>query len=206
MAEKSDKQLDARPWALAITRALSFAEEQNARIVGVTGERAGSGVSMMSRELVHAYVRHGMSAVLIDASRLNLTEAAPEQDHAAQVKLLDIAKWAETNIYEVDLAHHAAQLPTSSEEMARWLKAELVGHQTIIVDLPAIRPDAANQVQALRVVGSACDIVYLVCLSGITTSSELNQAVESCKIHRVPIGGLIVNDWKHPWTSLAAGL
>lgn len=206
MTESSAATLNTRPWALAVTKVLAFAEEQGARIVGITGDRAGVGVSTLSRELAQAYSRHGLRAILVDASHLDQSSDAQAIGETARVSLHDIATPVSPDVSMVDLAPFAGQVPASSAEMAEWLKAEVSDNVAIVVDLPAVRDDKPSQVGALRTVGSACEIVYLVCLSGVTTEAELSQCIESCKIHRVPIGGLIINDWKQIFASLTSGL
>jgi Mrp family chromosome partitioning ATPase len=202
MAGKSEKQIDTRPWALAVTRALSFAEEQNARIVGVTGHQSGSGVSMLSQELAHAYVRHGISAVLVDASRLDLTAAGDQEEPNALIDLRQLAERRDEKLSVIDLAKYGHLLPRNSAVVRQMLEGLMADETAVVLDLPPVQSGDAG-VQVLRHVGSACSLVYLLCLSGIISKSELSECIESCKINRVPVQGIIVNDWKEPASWLA---
>lgn len=203
MAEKSEKQFDTRPWALAVTKALSFAEEQNARIVGVTGHRAGSGVSLLSRELAHAYVRHGMSAVFVDASRLDMTAVGNHEYPSASVDLRELVDRRDEKFSVIDLASYGQPLPRSSSTMRQLLESLIVEDAAVVLDLPPVESPEAG-VQVLRHVGSACSLVYLLCMSGAISKPQLSECIESCKINRVPVQGIIINDWKEPASWLAA--
>ena len=44
--------------------------------------------------------------------------------------------------------------------------------------------------------GTACEQVYLVCLTGVVTAAELRECVVLCKIGGVRLGGLVLNDLK----------
>jgi Mrp family chromosome partitioning ATPase len=202
MADSSSKHIDTRPWDLAVTRALSFAEEQNARIVGVTGHQRCCGVSLLSRELAHAYARHGISAVFVDASRLDLTAVSSHEDPVGSIDLRELVVRQNEKLSVIDLAGSGHLLPRNRSMVRQLLEALTIDDVAVVIDLPPVHsPDAG--VQVLRHVGSACSLVYLMCLSGVITKPQLSECVESCKINRVPIQGIIVNDWKEPASWLA---
>lgn len=205
MQDRSNEAIDTKPWSQAVTKALAFAEDQGARIIGVTSDTTGVGVSTLSRELAHAYARYGVHVILVDASRLELDDIGHTQGQNAPLDLVSIAERTDTGIFTVDLAEHAALLPHDPRSIRQILDTAALAGSAIVVDLPPIRSQSVSTIRALSLIGSACRLVYLLCLSGSLTKPELTECIESCKINRIPLEGVIVNDWHEPFAWLAVG-
>jgi Mrp family chromosome partitioning ATPase len=190
-------ELDTRPWSAAVTKILALSEDSGARIVGVTGHREGVGVSSLSREIARAYARHGIKALLVDGT---------DEGTNAHLDLAELATLDRESVSNIDLAELAPLLHADSRYLRKAFEAVALNSGVVVVDLPPVRSNDMGRTQALGLIGSACRIVFLVCLSGAITKSELTTCFETCKFHRVPVEGILINDWKEPLTWLAPGL
>jgi hypothetical protein len=200
----SASAVDATPWARAVNKALAFAQEKGARIIGVTGDRSGVGVSLLSHELALAYARHGLRVFLVDASHTELTAVEDADGRRSCSYLNDLATKTEAGILFVDFARHATHLPSDRQSMKQLFDYQS-GREgaAIIVDLPAFS-GSARGIRALSVIGSACQLVFLMCVSGLVNRSELSDCINTSKLGQIPIEGVIVNDWKQPlWLKIS---
>lgn len=189
-----------------MTKILALSEDSGARIVGVTGHREGVGVSSLSREIARAYARHGIKALLVDASRLDIQQIGTDEGTNAHLDLAELATLDRESVSNIDLAELAPLLHADSRYLRKAFEAVALNSGVVVVDLPPVRSNDMGRTQALGLIGSACRIVFLVCLSGAITKSELTTCFETCKFHRVPVEGILINDWKEPLTWLAPGL
>ncbi len=204
MANSARRAIDTAPWQHAVTKILAFSEEKEARILGIIGDQPRVGVSLLCRQLALSYARSGANALIVDASRVGKT--APRSPVVANepLDLLGMATTIETGLAQIDLADHIEALPASREEMRVIFDQVAANRVSIIVDLPAIHGGSGYNLQLAGLVGGACQLAYLVSLSGLIKRSDLRSCIERCKINHIPIGGLIVNDWKEPGAWLAA--
>ncbi len=170
--------------------------------MGVVGDRPGVGVSLLCRELALSYARSGTNALIVDASRVG--KAAPQVEVANKtLDLLGMATTIETGLAQIDLAEHSDLLPASRDQMRAIFDQAAAGGVSIVVDLPAIHDGTGYDTQIASLVGGACQLVYLVNLSGLIKRTELRSCIERCKFNQIPIGGIIINDWKEPAAWLA---
>lgn len=199
MADGAKRDFDTAPWQRAVTKVLAFGEERQVRIIGLIGDRPGVGVSLLCRELAAAYARNGMNALLVDASRV----ATTAEGESAVVDLLALAKPIGPGRSYVDLAEHGAILPSDRRKVQQIFQNAAASGVTIVVDLPAIDTGPGKDAHIAGLVGCACQLAYLVCMSGVIKKIELRDYMEQCKINQIPIEGIIINDWKQPVAWLA---
>lgn len=205
MEQKSRQPRSTRPWSAAITRMVAFADQKTARIIGITGNRPGVGVSLLSRELAHAYAANGTPVVLVDASRMTVEAIRRGEGRNVPFDLLAIASVEETGALFVDLAAPDLPLPSDRLAIKDAFERAAANDVAVVVDLPAVFSERLQDAQVLSHVGPACQLAFFVCMSGVITKAELSACVSMCNINRVPIGGVVINDWKQSCAWLARG-
>lgn len=203
MQENAKRPKNTQPWHAAASSVLAATEDQGFRIIGVTGDRMGVGVSLVSRALAQAYAHQGITAILVDASRVDLTDETLA-DLSASFDLMDARTEVIDGVTVVDLAENAGSLPRGRQAMKELFARTAQRDIAIVVDLPAVRGRSEYEARALGVIGAACECVLLVCLSGDITRADLRECISNCKINRVPISGIIINDWKEPAAWIAS--
>jgi len=205
MANTAGSDSHLRQWALSTTRTISFAEERGARIVGITANRSNVGVTLLSNELARAYNRLGLRATIIDASRVDTAALTGDPDQASPTDLNALVIAIAENISIIDLAKHPGLLNENNDTLQRLFDLAATNNTAVVIDLPPVISTGGNAAYVLRRMGSVCKIVYLLCMSGAITESELLECLETCKIFSVPVQGIIINDFKEMASSLATG-
>lgn len=179
-----------------ISHVLAFAEAAGHRIIGISSDRRGAGVSLVAGELARGYGDLGRQSHLVDASRLVM---APTPPQAANSTTLDLDSHVRTdpNGYRTI---SLSDLPGSSEFDATRLRTRFESWSAhpgvVVVDLPPIGVHDGIANSTMIKVGSICDVVFLVCLTGIVKSSEFCQCLMQCRAGQLKLGGIILNDWK----------
>jgi Mrp family chromosome partitioning ATPase len=200
-AAMADK-FDTRPWARSVTKLLGFAEKSGARIVGVTGQTSGVGTSLLSNELAHTYTEFGKPTLLVNASRLEIDRSTVSENRDLPFDLLGMAHRSNTGLSAIDLADFSNELPSGRAAFKKMFEAVSAQGITVVVDLAPVSLAPGAGVPAFMVTGAACEMVFLVCLSGAVTKAELADCHEICKINGVKLGGIVPNDWLLPASSL----
>lgn len=196
-------ETEAQNWVGPLTKLLGAIERNGARIIGITSDRPGSGVSQIADELRRVYASFGRAVVLVDASRLELGHEAVTGNSEGSASLLRLAQASNTGVATVDLRQLADELPSGREPFRALLTEIADAGWTVVVDLPPVAR-AGEPVPAFMLAGSACDSAYLVCLSGVVSPGEIKTCVEHCRINKVPLAGLVANDRHLPASQLLA--
>jgi Mrp family chromosome partitioning ATPase len=193
--ETNDMSFGDPQSARRLTQVIAAIHSQSAHVVGITGARQGVGVSVTSRQLAGALANFGTKTLLVDISRADLleTDALPST-FAPSAAVLDNVNEVRPSLSFADLAE--AQLSTDQLREA-FTTATETGH-TIVVDLPPVTLRTGQPSPAFMAAGRACDLVFLVCLSGEMRRQELTECIETCRIVDIKLGGLILNDWRLP--------
>jgi Mrp family chromosome partitioning ATPase len=202
MADDTAPPFDMRPWLRPVTKLLGFAEKQGVRVVGITGQTAGVGASMLSEELAHSYTEFGKPTLLVNASRLDVERLSVLEDRDIPFDLVAMSNRNNTGLSTIDLAEFTDELPTGRTAFKRMFDAAAARGLTVVVDLPPVSAAPGSAVPAFMVTGAACQLVFMVCLSGVVKKAELSDCVEICKINGVKLGGIIPNDWKIPASNI----
>lgn len=197
------RDVDTAPWQNAATKILAFAEEKGVRIVGLIGDRTGVGVSLLCHELARAYARHGINVLLVDVSRVDVSAPPAPPGQAVPLDLVALATTIEPGFAQIDLAEHSAVLPAGRQAIGALFEGITSQGGAIVVDLPAANAGAGQRNHTAGLIGSACQHVYLVCMSGLTKKAELTDTMKQCAICKIPVEGIIINDWKQPIAWLA---
>ena len=199
---RTHTSLDKQPWARSVTKLLGVSTRINARIIGITGHSRNVGVSLIAQGLANANLEFGKSTVLLNASgkesdatvfEVNTPQNSPPQGaNDTQSPAL-----TRVNLTDVDVEQPAGRI-----QYRRAFDETAGDVDTIIIDLPPVCQTAAQTSAVFKSVGAACDLVFLVCLTGIVTKPELDDCLERCNINGVKLAGIILNDWHLPASNL----
>jgi Mrp family chromosome partitioning ATPase len=185
-----------------LMRVIAESDAKAASIIGIVGARRKAGASAISRQIAGAFASFGRNALLVDASRLDFSGSPATPASGWLPSLADLATEVRPAISVVDLAALPVEAPLSAAALHEALKDAIRPGQVIIVDLPPIVEQSGLPNNALKALGAACDLVFLVCLTGTMRRNELSECVQTCKIIGLEIDGLILNDWKLPASGL----
>lgn len=184
--------------------AVAVARDQSAAVIGVTGPRPGVGVSVTSRQLAEAVSSFGIRTLFIDLSRVEIVDPAGPEKTAAEVSFLPLAVDLQPALSVVEF--DAANAPSLTVNALRAAISQAVqANYTVVLDLPHVLQASGALSPSIAAAGSACDLIFLVCLSGEIKGSDVGSCVEACKIVGLQLGGLILNDWRMPMSDLIAG-
>lgn len=188
-----------------LTRLIASANAYPARIVGITGEKSGVGASATARQLAAAYARFGRKVLFVDASGVDVLPSDEERSSEAGLSLVEHSTHLRGGMSYVDLAELAPEARRTGAGLRDMLSAAADASYAVVVDLPPVLDPDDGALAAFSARGSACDLVFLVCLSGEMTHKSLTRCVDTCEVAGVKLGGLILNDWKLPMGSLLEG-
>jgi Mrp family chromosome partitioning ATPase len=180
---------------------IAESDAQAASIIGIVGAHRGAGASVTSRQLAGAFASFDRKAMLVDASRVNFSTSSASSS-ATLPSISDLVEEVRPSISFVDLANTGIDTPLPPSELSKALKATSRPGQMIIVDLPPIIHKSGLPDTSVSVLGSVCDLVFLVCLTGALRRNELSECVETCKVVGLTLNGLILNDWQLPASGL----
>ncbi len=182
--------------APVISHLMAFCEGLDHRIIGITSDSRGSGVSLLTRELARGYAELGRPACLIDASQFDMAASRRKDAGAPPLDLRSLSKHHRDGYQIIDLH----DLPTSTtfgtadfrESLSPWSNDAGV----VLVDLPPVcEPDGMARTSTISI-GAACDVVLLVCLTGVVDRKDFCRCLMQCKAGRIKLGGVVLNDWK----------
>lgn len=196
MVDSAGSSATSSPWSSSVTKLVGFGEKKGHRIIGISGQARGVGASMLSMELARAYADFGKPTLRIDASRLEIERNQVSVERDIPFDILAMAQKSNIGPLTLDLAEFAHLLPSGRSAYRKLFSAVAQKGYHVVVDLPPVRSAPGVAVPGFMVAGAACELVYLVCLAGVVTRSELADSVEICKINGVPLGGIVPNDWK----------
>lgn len=181
-----------------LTKLVSVAVAQSARIIGVTGIRKGVGVSVTSRQIAGAFASYGATTLLVDLSGAEISDSPSSHG----VSFLDVMTEVSPSLGVVDVARLSRAAALGADQIRDALAETAQKGFTVIVDLPPVLQSPGPSKPVVRTVGSQCDIVFLVCLSGVTKRSEVIESLDASRIMGLKLGGVVLNDWRLPANGL----
>ena len=198
---QSGRAAKTAAWTKSLTRAIAFAEARPARIIGITGVSSGVGASVIAKGLAQIYSEFDRRILLVDASTVKFSDHAIASTET--VPDLSALSTSVTSKYaRIDLADPRLSLPPNSELFRYAFEQALTQFHAIVVDLPSAAGQAGRPAPAFLVVGPACNSLFLVCVTGRTTRSEVQQCLASCKISGANVEGILLNDFRLPASAL----
>jgi Mrp family chromosome partitioning ATPase len=188
-------QRKGRNTGAAATRAIAAAEALSARVIGITGSGDGRGQAHVAHELASLTAQFGRRTLLIAADanenpKLNVKSANIPVDLPGTVETV---KAGPATYLRLSLAKVAG--PTFDPAVVRsGMIGALDAFDRVIVELPpAVQPDGPPNPVFLSA-GAACDAVFLVCRTGALTEGALTECLDNCRIGKLRLAGLLLDD------------
>ena len=187
------------PWHEEVQRIRLATFGRGIRLVGFTSTRANSGVTSLCKALATVTAASGLRTLLVDLSEApGDVENTPVWLPGSGGALVAIPSGptpfdkltARTTPENRDLFNNSAQL-------RRTLMDELADYAAVIVDLAPIKPRFPGAVDSTSA-AAACGNVYLVCISGEVTKTEVSESVARLHSAGVEILGFVLNDVSNP--------
>lgn len=170
----------------SLSAVINFADQHTAKIIGITSDQSGSGVTVTAHAITRAYATYGKKALLVKVA------SAPEEDAGEHPR-------------EPDAVPVTRLEPgVTREAFLAACDAAAADYDALIVDLPPVSQADGQPSPTLLALGPACDVVFLVALTGVVTRAKLAACLETCRIGRITIGGLILNDFRMSASGLLA--
>jgi Mrp family chromosome partitioning ATPase len=188
------------PWHEEVQRIRLATFGRGIRLAGFTSPRAKSGVSSLCTALASVTAASGLRTLLVD-----LSEAPGEAENAVPWlpgsggALVAIPPGGSSPYDKLTarLTPGNRDLFNNSAQLRRTLMDELAEYAAVIVDLAPLKPRFPGAIDATSA-AAACGNVYLVCLTGEVTKTEVSDGVARLHSAGVEVLGFILNDAANP--------
>ena len=173
---------------------------RGARVIGITGPKAASGVTTISKSLATRCALGGQNSLLLDMSRAPSDKRATDQHGISDPEQTGQNIWKATGGYDVLPINPEGQDKyrfRDARSLSEMIRNELGQYDQVIVDLAPL-PDLGEAAVPAGIGASACDAVILVCRTYAVTQSEVEDAVKSLADNEAKIAGLVMNDQNAP--------
>jgi hypothetical protein len=180
-------------WSQSVHKIVLLSGASNARVIGITGAEANSGVTLLSKAVAELFFLSGYRSLLVevDGGRDSIVP-----DWYPEGGLSKIGIRAD----EAGFDHIGAQLPRASRfafnnpAYLGWLfNEDLSEYERLILDLPPVSSDDSRMNPAALC--AACDSVYLVCAGGRLSEDKLKVAVDLIGAAGGSITGVVFNEF-----------
>ena len=181
--------------------------EESCKVFAVSAANKAEGKSITAANIAISFAMLGKKTMLIDADMRSSSQRKLWKNRS-QAGLCDfLAKVMPLEIYSVEdlplsivftgtLPYNPAEL-VSSKKMTDFVKECSEHYDYVIIDTPALNAYADAQI-----VSTYVDGVILVSKSGVTSSKDLNEAVETLEHSIGNLCGIVVNNIKDKKTSI----
>lgn len=179
--------------------------EHTPRVVVATSAMPGEGKSVSASNLAIALAQQGTRTLLVDADlrQGSLHRAFGISREPGLTDVLLGRATIEQAVREVATGEHGSALQVlttggmpsnpsellGSETMRQLLERLRESHETVILDVPPLRP-----VTDATILGALADCTLLVVRAGTTHKRALAEAATELRRLNIPVGGVIVND------------
>lgn len=180
--------------------------EESCKVFAVSAANKAEGKSITAANIAISFAMLGKKTILIDADMRSSSQRKLWKNRS-QAGLCDfLAKVMPLEIYSVEdlplsivftgtLPYNPAEL-VSSKKMMDFVKECSEHYDYVIIDTPALNAYADAQI-----VSTYVDGVILVSKSGVTSSKDLNEAIETLEHSNGNLCGIVVNNIKDKKTS-----
>lgn len=181
--------------------------EESCKVFAVSAANKAEGKSITAANIAISFAMLGKKTILIDADMRSSSQRKLWKNRS-QAGLCDfLAKVMPLEIYSVEdlplsivftgtLPYNPAEL-VSSKKMTDFVKECSEHYDYVIIDTPAL-----NAYVDAQIVSTYVDGVILVSKSGVTSSKDLNEAVETLEHSNGNLCGIVVNNIKDKKTSI----
>jgi hypothetical protein len=177
----------------SLVKIIAVAEERTAKIVGLTSVRPCEPLGV-ALELAATYGAVGKRVRFVDASA-----AAIDDGRAGGVADIDGISSAPAE--ETIAALGSTNAGVTDSEAADNLHADNLhkvakGFDAAVLVLPPLVQEDGQPASAFMRLAPRCDLVFVLCLSGVAKSAQVADAVEMCRLANAKVGGLVLCDWE----------
>ena len=164
---------DTSQWYHAITHMIALADRKDIRTLGITATQADAGTSLLAQAITESYVGFGRKTLLAYSRNM------PEVPELATLSLPDALD---------------ADLPLN--ESRNQFSDLTARYDMSVVDLPPVSSSPGRSTPEFMRYAPLCDMIFLICVTNTTTREELTDCVDQCAIHKLNIGGIVMNDYQ----------
>lgn len=180
--------------------------EESCKVFAISAANKAEGKSVTAANIAISFAMLGKKTILIDADMRSSSQRKLWKNRS-QAGLCDfLAKVMPLEIYSVEdlplsivftgtLPYNPAEL-VSSKKMTDFVKECSEHYDYVIIDTPSLNAYADAQI-----VSTYVDGVILVSKSGVTSSKDLNEAIETLEHSNGNLCGIVVNNIKDKKTS-----
>lgn len=177
VGEEPRKKVGVVPpkWTQSLVTTLAAIEKTGSRVIGIASDRSDADVATIVEGLLDTYRNFGRRANRVDADELvaSMQSTGPEGD-------IDVLR----------------------QKFEATYRQAIINHDLVLVNLPPAVAANGQPAPGFMAGGSACDVIFLVCLTSAMTRFEVKRVVDYCRLGNVKLGGLLLNDRKLPLSSL----
>jgi len=188
------------PWHEEVQRIRLATFGRGIRLIGFTSPCANAGVTSLCTALATVTAASGLRTLLVDLSEgpgtgdENPPLWLPGSGNAA------VAIPEEPSPFDrlrAQLTPETRDLFNNSAQLRRTLMDELSEYAAVVVDLAPLKPRFPGAIDAASA-AAACGNVYLVCVTGEVTKTEVSESVARLHSAGVEILGFILNEVANP--------
>ena len=190
-------------WSSPVRQLIVNVEKSGTRVIGLTSDRSGAGVTTLTRELALAYGSLGKRAIVAGLSRAKIELTAYESPGVEHIDL-DAQRTALQAVQSlVLLSEVATELEQRRAKFRAIFETLSPLADVVIVDLPPVSINNAEAPAIFLAAAPECQQVYLICPTGNAAADGLRDCLDICKIAEVRLGGIILNDQNQISTNLS---
>jgi hypothetical protein len=188
-----------------MTKVVSAANDAGARIIGIAGLGTAGGAKLVARSLAGAFSLYGRRALIVEAAGLRPSGIGAEPALHAAVELAHTLETARSQSTAVDLSEIEGAGELKGDELREAFAALVAADVTLVIDLPSVFGPQGDPNPALPAIGSACDLVFLVCETAQVDRQHLLDTTAFCRFAGINLAGIVLDDRKLLLSSLLAG-
>jgi Mrp family chromosome partitioning ATPase len=188
------------PWQEEVQRIRLATFGRGIRIVGLMSPRANSGVTTICHALAAVTASSGLKTLLVDLSGAPLENGDPPPLWLPGTGGAAVAVPHGPLAYDNLRAQYTPEtrnLFNNSAQLRRTLMDELSEYAAIVVDLAPLTAQYPGAIDGMSA-AVACGTVYLVCVTGHVTKTEVADGVNRLHAASVEVLGFILNDVDNP--------
>lgn len=188
-----------RDWVSEVERIALATSKLGARTVGLTSPSGGVGCVSLAKLLARNFCCSDWSSLRIDLTQ-PLTANALADDWIPGKELDgDLISKTPYGFDEVVARPSDVTRPlyNNVDRIRRSLDQDFRGYDRIVASLPPVLEKSGNHINAVSA-SLACDIVFLVCATGVTTRADVSNAIDQLEAAGSNIVGTVLNNADTP--------
>lgn len=183
----------SRGWVTEVERIVLATRKLGGRSIALTSPRRAVGCDSLTKLLARNFYCSAWSSLRIDLTRpLQSNDVAddwiPGRELGPQTKTP--YGFDEVVVHPSEVSR---SLYSNVELMRRSLDQDFTSYDRVVVSLPPVLEASGNYINAVSA-SLACDVVFLVCATGVTRRADVSTAIERLEDAGSNIVGTILNN------------